>query len=747
METLAEVPRVSTSTGSTEDDSFVIEEGGISVRVSMSISSGESSAPRPRADVSPDSCWISAGQVVAIAGRTIPGGLLYVGSGLASVGNEWNPEPALIDPSLPIKWSNPDFQGTGLRYWPSYSSLSPESRAAYLEWLNDGRRNPETPIGYVFLFFYGLERRILADAETSIGARGELDEVLTEVDRLISIYGSNGSFSAYAGDFLSVGELLRRSLERLYERPIRPTTGRSAELPLWIRAAVGQLVADGKPIPPAWALAWLMNHPETHLRTPATRCSQEFQALFIRRYQAKYGDGMKLEPNKKRLKVEYRPASASFGRAIPVKHPDLPDVAAVTAPVQRLIELADAVTEDLEPYSRWIGKNPDDRGSLAAIALLPAELARDHTSEQAQALKAWASEILGESDRAIVPAEKLVWGWPCGMPGQPSKAECVLMAQFLETLGYGFEPDVRFGGTTLEAGNSIVVFRLPDGSPASLAPPYAAASLALRFGSAVAAADGVIAPEERRHLASQVESAPNLSTGERARLAAHLEWLLATPPSLAGLKKRVEDLGANRKADISRLLVAVSAADGHVSPDEVKTLEKLYKTLGLATDQLYSDIHAATSTVPPAAEPVTIRPADSSSRAFTIPSKPLERPKGIVLDASRIQAKLAETAAASALLSQIFAENPPPPPTPELKDASKSVAGLDALHSELVRQVASRASWSRIEIEAITSKLGLMTDGAIEAINEASFRTSDEALLDGDDPIEVNAAAAGGMLK
>ncbi len=746
-EPLADVPRAQTSSRPNEDESFVIEEGGISIRVSMSLSGGDYSAPRPRADVSPDSCWISAGRVVPISGHTIPGGLFYVGSGLASVGNKWNPEPALINPSLPIKWSNPDFQGTGLRYCPSYSSLSPESRAAYLEWLDDGRRNPEAPIGYVFLFFYGLERRILSDAETSVAARAEFETILAEVERLLSIYGSNGSFSSYAGDFLSIVELLRRSTERLYERPIRSASGRSAELALWIRAAIGQLVADGKPIPPSWALAWLTNHPETRLRTAATRCSQEFQTLFLRRYEAKYGEGMKLEPNKKHLKVEYRPASASFGRTIPVKLPDLPDVGAVTAPVQRLIELADAVTEDLEPYSRWIGKNPDDRGSLAAIALLPAELARDHSSEQAQALKDWAKETLGNSDRATVMAEKLVWGWPCGMPGQPSKSESVLMAQFLETLGYGFEPDVRFGGTTIEAGDSLVVFRLPDGGPAALSQPYAAASLVLRLGAAVAAADGVIAPEERRYLASQVEGASNLSAGERARLGAHFEWLLATPPSLVGLKKRVEDLDATRKANISRLLVAVSAADGRVSPDEVKTLEKLYKTLGLSTDQLYSDIHAATSNVPPAAEPVTIRPADPLSRSFTIPSKPLDRPKGIVLDPSRIEAKLVETAAASALLSQIFAEDARPPSAPSMSPSMGSIAGLDAVHSDLVRELAARASWRRVEIEALTGKLGLMTDGAIEAINEASFRVTDEPLLDGDDPVEINAAAAEGLLK
>jgi len=48
-------------------------------------------------------------------------------------------------------------------YWPSYCEVSPRARAAYLRWLEDGRRDESTYIGYVFLFFYGLERRLLGD--------------------------------------------------------------------------------------------------------------------------------------------------------------------------------------------------------------------------------------------------------------------------------------------------------------------------------------------------------------------------------------------------------------------------------------------------------------------------------------------------------------------------------------------------------------------------------------------------------
>src|SRR6266508_3965722 len=120
---------------------------------------------------SPDSYWLPTGQPVTVGGYMISGGQVYVGRGLPAVSGDWQPEPALIDPGLPVYSRNPDWAGAGLSYWPSYGEIPPASRAAYLAWLADGRRHPAVPIGYVFLFFYGLERRLLADAQQSTAAR------------------------------------------------------------------------------------------------------------------------------------------------------------------------------------------------------------------------------------------------------------------------------------------------------------------------------------------------------------------------------------------------------------------------------------------------------------------------------------------------------------------------------------------------------------------------------------------------
>jgi hypothetical protein len=75
-------------------------------------------------------------------------------------------------------------------YWPSYSNIAPGCRAAYLQWLADGCHAADAYIGYVFLYFYGPERRLLVDAEKSAAAQREHDVLVTEVRRLLAIYGT-----------------------------------------------------------------------------------------------------------------------------------------------------------------------------------------------------------------------------------------------------------------------------------------------------------------------------------------------------------------------------------------------------------------------------------------------------------------------------------------------------------------------------------------------------------------------------
>jgi len=124
--------------------------------------------------------------------------MVYVGSTLDDVNG--GTDPCLINPTLPVA-THASCVEREMDYWPSYSNVSATARRAYLSWLAGGRSYPATNVGYVFLFFYGLERRVIREhAEVSSDERNLIE---TEVRRLLKIYGEESqSFRRYATELL-----------------------------------------------------------------------------------------------------------------------------------------------------------------------------------------------------------------------------------------------------------------------------------------------------------------------------------------------------------------------------------------------------------------------------------------------------------------------------------------------------------------------------------------------------------------
>jgi tellurite resistance protein len=655
------------------------------------------------------------------------------------------PEPALIDSGLPVDQRAPDYAGTKMGYWPSYSSIPPNCRAAYLHWLLDGRRAPGAHIGYVFLYFYGLERRLLVDSQRSPAARAEYPTLVWEVERLLRIYGANGSFSRYAENllrFLSLGGGPRR-----YLSAPPPAQQEAWELPFELRLGLGQLAADGRPVPAAWALAWVCLHPAAWLRTPAARCPREFDELFTRRYREHFGGGMMLERSGPLLQAEYRPASPGIiSRDLPAGQ-RVPDAGNAEAPLGQLRDLASAVCTELDAYSRYLGRHPDAAGTAGALALLPPGLERP-ASAAAQALVNWARSSLEHADQATVPAADLLAHWSAASAGIGSpKAEAELLARALERSGVGVEPDVRFGGPAPAADTRVVLFRRAAEITAAPSAGYAAAATLIELGAAVALADGRLADAERTVIEQRVLSRPGLGEDERRRLHAHFTRVTADPPAPASLRKHVSLLPAGLQQDAGDLLLAVALADGSTDRAEVTRVNRYFDALGLDRPELGSRPQA-----PGAGGLTPVRTAGAPSPGYAIPQpSPQETPAAsVTLDPELIRAKLAETEQAATFLAGIFTgEN-----TSSFTALSAAAAalraplplqapgplppGLDAVHRSFLARLAQRPSWPRSEVDSIAAELGLMPDGALEIVNEAAFDATGEPATEGSDPVEVN---------
>ena len=661
---------------------------------------------------------------------------MYVGRQLAAA-DGYQVEPALINPRLKVDHGKPARDGAGMDYWPSYEGISPRCRAAYLEWLANGREDPNAYIGYVFLYFYGLERRLLYDHQNGAADQEERRAIFDEVKRLLKLYGDNRSFARYAESFLYAIYLGQGDRDLTNSSP--PETHSGHGVPALLRVGLGQFSKAGKPIPADWALEWVLQDPEIRLRTPARRCPSEFATLFRSLYRERHGEGIIVKPNKTHVREHYHPASGGMRGEVDIyKGPDLPDITVLKRPRTLLTDIAEQATDKLDAYSRFLGKDGNDRDTLQAVALLPTELNPQPDHPGLKALRTTIERYAEDRDSAFVPLHELLEDFPLQKPDRFSKKESVLLAQVLEKNGFGMEPDVRFSGLKPSPDEQLAVFRQNGDAPTAPSPAFEAAALVMRLAAMVSAADGEISSAEEQELEQHIETSLSLEAGERRRLHAHKEWQLKHDRGMAGLKSQIEGLSGSQRETIGEFLVTIAAADGHIDPGEVKILQKLYKQLGLDPDRVVSDLHGVSS------EPVTVKPA-TPREGYSIPKQPGQPtggPEGATsgdgraaLDSEALQRKLAETTQVSTLLQGVFGEDDADEavePTEGAVSQVPTIDGLDAEHSALLRQLGESDTWDRATLEGLADRHGLMLEGALDTINDAAFDYCDAPCLEED---------------
>ena len=632
---------------------------------------------------------------------------------------------ALIDPSLAVARVGSDRDGEGMPYWPSYTDISPPARATYLDWLAGGRSDHRIGAGYVFLYFYGLERRFFVDDPTE----DEKRLLVSEVRRLLNVYGGNHSVQRYLGAFLDAARIVLEpagAAEPRFEKS-------GYELPLDLRVAIGRMAKEGQPLSADWLLGWYVSHPETWLRTPAKRAFPEFRALFKLLFDERFPQGLRMRTPKRVLRAGYASASQAFEADLKRFFGDIPDISGTSRPLKVARELTEEATAGLDKYSRFLGRNPDGRNTIEAHALLPERLWSLFPSTEMEDLRRWAERII-EKD-GLSPAEQIVERLEGTPPEKIGKRQLTGAADALARLSIGMAPDPRFALRSPKFGEPVVLFRLPEGITAleEVSEKYKSALLAIALGSFVAHADGAIAEKERSALEARID-ATALPGAERARLLANLQWMLTVPPDLALFRRRMKDAPESTRHELGQIALAMAAADGVIDPGEIKSIEKLYKAIGLSTDGVYSDLHALTAR----SGPVTVRTAGAPAREFAVPPPP-ERDGRLVLDAGRVASLMADTARVSSVLGDIFRDDVPEEEQEEPReDVGIGFPGLDAQHSAFLGELLTRPQWDEAELATLAGQFRLMRAGALETLNEWSFERFGDVLIEEYEGYELN---------
>ena len=626
----------------------------------------------------------------------------------------------------------------GMDYWPNYSTIDARSRATYLDWLSSGRSDTRYSVGYVFLYFYGLERRVFVDkAEPQ-----ERADIIAEVRRLLEIYGDNHSIRRYLGAFVDTTSLLDPSGD---PQPVFEHDG--YDVPVNVLLALGSMAARNVPLTSDWLLSWFICSPETKLRTPAKRAFAEFKAYFQHLFDREYPDGLKIRTPRRLLKLQYHTASGNFATNLNENLGDVPDVSSLSAPLRIAQRIVDTSADGLDKYSRFLGRKPDGRGSIEAHALLPEALWPLFPCPEKEELQTWATTQI-ETD-GLVPVEDVVERLEGARPERIGKRQLIGVADSLARLGVGMAPDPRFALRKPQAGEPVVLFRLPKDTLTIESPTeaYRSAILNLAVATLVAHADGQIDHAERAHMAGQIDANQSVTEAERVRLHANLSWMIAVPPDMSMLRSLLRNAPEDIRSALGQLAVVAAGADGAIDPEEIRVIERLYAVIGLERERVYTDLHALTS----APEPVTVRPADRATREFAIPSPPPEAPAdAVILDTARVSAVMADTARVSRVLGDIFSDGDDEDEEGVeeiVSEADDEFSGLDAPHRAVVSVLITRHQWTKDEIEALADEHQLMAAGALETINEWAFDKFDDALIEEYDGYEINGDIAQQLMR
>ncbi|MCX6928054.1 MAG: TerB N-terminal domain-containing protein, partial [Verrucomicrobia bacterium] len=574
------------------------------------------------------------------------------------------------------------------------------------------------------LYFYGMERRVLWDASRDHQAKLEFPLIRREILRLMEIYGQSRSFRGYASSLLDYLAAATDGSAHFDAAQTPESTGNRG-VSFHMRLGLGLLAKSERPLPADWALAWLHSDPTVHLPTAASRCAEVFAQLFKAEYAKAFGEGLKLPENRARLKFAHRPASPSFSDQIYTVELDVPDVSVLSGPVNKLRGLAEACTERLDAYSRFVGRNPDQAESFDALLLLSPDLWPDPVQDSLKALRSQAIE-----GRSVFSLSDILRAFSEG--SVPTKLKYTALSRALGSLGLGVEPDPRFGGQPPGMGDPILLFpceRLPEDLPFSA--DFASGALLLHLASAVAGCEGDVGEAEETLLLQHIEHRLHVSAPERHRLAARLQLYRVQPPSLTGLKKRIEGLDRVARESLGDFLLLVVQADGVVKPGEVCVLDKLWKLLGLEQRSLHARLDELC-----ASEPVSLRKADGVPQPLSTPARPVSPRGHWEEDPAEAAARKTNALNLDVLFGVIFAdseateaeERPVQAQAPD--EAPALLLNLDPSHSRLLEVLLQRTEWKRAELEELCNEHDLMVDGAVEIINEAAFERFDQALID-----------------
>ena len=703
--------------------------------------------------------WAGAEMLLQVQSWTLPTPLTYW-----SEGRLREDEASCIDRSLPV--GQPVREQVGaLGYWPRYSCLSPQQRGNYLAWLASGRQTVIADVGYAFIFFYGLERRVLVD-------RQDLYPALCEVARLLEQYPGSASFQSYGRRFVAYA-LAQAGLDQLSDTWCSFLVEKAGLLrhPEGLAAALAWQHQRELPLPVAWALRVAELDERTGGGVVLERVRPQFEALFAQKFATRFPEGFQLRCAKRAETLSYHPGSPSLLQShlradvlAPVRIPHVLGIASQFKPV---VELWNECLEELRPLARQVGKGVAVSSRAAYDALPPALQAVTEHPDAARWQSVAARHGKGHGV-SLAPVAEVAVLVDCTAESKLTGKQSLELAATAEQAGFAIEPDTRSTRRPYSVTDRVALYREERlATVESVEGAYPAAALVLELGIAMAAADGEIEAAEVTHVTQFIEGQFQLTAAQSRRLEALRLLFQAHPPSLGAIGSRLQAiLSSEQRETLLTFLIGVAAANGTIDRAETALLRKAARALGadaarlegLLRELLWNSDGSGTD------EPVVIQQGTSGRAGEAIPTRaPSKAPEvaEVVLNEELLRSIMRDTEHVAQMLTAAMAEfegdqeevlgpdvSPEPSPEPvsgpqkatqtaEVNESHFDLAGLEVRYHGLVTALLAAEEWTPQEFEGLVRSHGLFPAGTLDVVNEWAEEYLGDLLIEEGDLVRI----------
>lgn len=611
----------------------------------------------------------------------------------------------------------PNFTGSDTRelgYWPNYSQLNSVQKGKYIKWLASGKNDPNIDLGYVYIYYYGLEYRALIEKQ-------DIKTILFEVINLVSKYNR----LRYGFDLIAY-LILKNNFNDEEKVKLLQFIKNNSQHYLYnecTNAIIKKLSPNNFEEKLKFAPYQFMTGNETYSLSDR---KTELLDFYFKEY-------LKITPIAQQYTVKQQKYSYYIAMGYGY-HNDNQVSYECMVPSQQAKQVWNKGRKALKNLKITIKKFDNSGSELTDIekyVYLPEVLRKDIIS---------LNETIRLEDESIKTIAELIKSFDLPIPENITQRQSEFIAEACEAFGYCIEPDARYIQKAYKKDSKVIIFEKKFKNIDVNLQTYIVPSFLLDLGFKIALEDEELLEIEIEYIMNFIFGKFPLNQLERQRLQYRAKLIKETTDvgTTDLIKKLLEKSTSDSLDMICKFLVSVAAADGIIKSKEFCLLKKCFSQLGLAEEYLNNLL----SVLSISDDPIVIQKAsEPRKKGSKIPKQEMEPKEEIkfVLNKEKVSNILIDTSQVQKTLNEIFTDESVHAPTDahlEEDNTETSVeteGNLEPAYFNILKIIIEKPQWSSRELMTLVQNVGLMLNSTIDKINEWSDEEYGDFLIEEED--------------